>query len=172
MCEEQSQKCGVYLDVFEQSFLTSDRPGKSWSLFASFSTELVAVALAILIPLARTDHLPGFHWKSVSVSAPVKTQEAAAVERTSSAAHAGPVFTHRIFVPATQRTSVAEPSAGAGWIAVDPPGPMSLDTAAGSGGIAIETLISVPPVARPPRALPTAPASSGPIQVSQGVQMA
>jgi hypothetical protein len=64
---------GVYIDVFEQMILSDHHLSKSCSFFASLSVELVVVSLAILIPLARTDHLPGFRWKSVSVGAPSKS---------------------------------------------------------------------------------------------------
>src|SRR5579864_6221012 len=67
---EQFRNRGVYIGVFEQSLLIENATNKSWSFLASVSAELVAVSLLILIPLIYGDHLPEFHWRSVTLGAP------------------------------------------------------------------------------------------------------
>jgi protein TonB len=162
-CWEQSQRSGVYINVFEQSILIHDRPSKSWTFFASVSVELLAISLAILIPLARTNHLPSFHWKSVSVGAPVKPL----------VIHSGPVFSRRVFVPMPVRTSLLNPGDSAAPFSFEPPGQIGLvGSSSPTGEINIDKFISMPAAARPPHvSTPTAP-PSGPVRVSLGVQMA
>jgi protein TonB len=169
---EQSKKLGVYLDVFEQSILIPNRPGKSWSFFASASAELVAISLAILIPLARTNHLPDFHWKSISVSAPVRPIEPPPVVLTSSAVRSGSIFPHRVFVLAPTQAAQSNRLDNAGSFSVEPLGPVGLEGSPRSGGIEIEQLTTIPTPARPPHVSVPEVAPSGPIRVGGGVQMA
>ena len=169
---EQSKKLGVYLDVFEQSILIPNRPGKSWSFFASASAELVAISLAILIPLARTNHLPDFHWKSISVSAPAKPIEPPPVVLTSSAVRSGSIFPRRVFVLAPTQPAQSNRLDNAGSFLVEPLGPVGLEGSPPSGGIEIEVLTTIPTLARPPHVSVPEVAPSGPIRVGGGVQMA
>lgn len=63
---------GVYLDVFEQLVLTSERNYRQLSFLASVSAELIVVSVLIIIPLTYNEHLPDFHWKSIGVETPLK----------------------------------------------------------------------------------------------------
>lgn len=171
MLGEHSKKYGVYIDVFEQSILIYDPPSKSWSFFASLSVEVLVVSLAILIPLARTEHLPGFHWKPVSLGAPSKPLEPAPVVEHTGGSPTFVVSSHRTFMP---QPSQFAPSRGASteFVLIDPPGAIAVDGPSRSAGIEIEILGATPVVARPPHppTVPTAP--PGPIRVGGDVQMA
>lgn len=163
---------GVYIDVFEQSILLRDRPSKSWSFLASFSVELFAVSLAILVPLATTNRLPDFHWKSVTVGAPAKRLAPEPIKRSSTDTHSGPVFLRRVFVPSARRTSLENRADSAGSFPVEPPEGFSVDEASRPEGIPIEKFVTMPAVARPPQLLQHTNAPTEPLRVSQGVQMA
>ena len=158
--------------MFEQSILIHDRPSKSWSFFVSVSAELLAVSLAILIPLARTNHLPDFHWRPVSVGAPVKPLESAPVVRTSFGTHTGPTLPRRVFVFTPNQTSLTNRADNAGSFSIEPPGAIGLVEPSRTRGIEIETFIATPAVQRPPDQPPATVAPSGPLRVSIGVQMA
>jgi protein TonB len=56
--------------VFEQSLLLNHANKRSWNFAASLGAELLALSLALLIPLLYSDHLPAFHWKDVTVGPP------------------------------------------------------------------------------------------------------
>ena len=169
---EQSRERGVYIDVFEQFLLTDAQPSKSWSFFASLSAELLALSLAIVIPLVRTDHLPGFHWKSVTLGAPIKPLEPAPVARTSSAIHPGPTYPRRVFVYTPAQATPVTRAETAESFSIEPLGPIGLDGPSPARGIEIETLVPVPTIARPPHPSNPTNARSGPVPVSGGVQLA
>jgi periplasmic protein TonB len=171
MLGEQSKKHGVYIDVFEQSILIHDRPAKSWGFLASASAELAIVSFAILIPLARTDHLPGFHWKSVSLGAPSKPLEPAPVV-AQTAGSATYLVARRAFIPLPNQSSLSNHGASTEFVSIDPPGAIAVDGPARSGGIAIEKLAAMPLVPRPPHPPDAAAAPSAPIRVGGDVQMA
>ena len=168
---EQSQKHGVYIGVFEQSILIHDRPTKARNFFASLSAELVALTLAILIPLVEADHLPAFHWKTISVSAPVKPLDQVRVERTSAGPTAGPVLSHRIFVLSTVQTSFLNQS-DSGELSIDPPGSVGLGEPSRPGDLELERFIAMPATVRPPHQPATTPTPAAPIRVGGDVQMA
>jgi protein TonB len=170
---EQFQKRGVYIGVFEQSLLIENATNKSWSFLASVSAELVAVSLLILIPLIYGDHLPEFHWRSVTVGAPPRQIERV-VQVQAASGQARPAFNNppRIANPITLRQASASPAAGPSTIEA-PPG-LSL----GDGQYAMNPIgnsIGQPTAQeyhRPVVTTPDPPLPSGPIRVSQGVQMA
>jgi protein TonB len=170
MLGEQSKKRGVYIDAFEQSILIDD-PRKSWSFFASASAELLAVSLAILIPLARTDHLPGFHWKPVSLGVPSKPLQPVPVV-AQAAGSATYLVARRTFLPLPSQSSLGNRGASTEFVSIDPPGAIGLDGPARSGGIEIEKLAAMPLVARPPHPPDVTAAPSAPIPVGGDVQMA
>ena len=130
--------------------------------------------MIVLIPLAYTDHLPEFHWKSVTVASPFRPIQP--VVQTSQAS--GP-FTQtsfvrytRIFNPVAAKSDSAATSTAPSMI--DLPGiPLSGDQV---GGVNIlGDLVGKPVVVRtytPPQAVKPNPPPSGPIRVSEGVQMA
>jgi periplasmic protein TonB len=165
-------KHGVYIDVFEQSILFHDPPAKSWSFFASLSAELLVVSLAILIPLARTDHLPGFHWKSVSLGAPSKPLEPAPVVARATSSATNVVLTHRIFIALPSQSSPASRGASTEFVSIDPPGAIGLGEPARAQGIELEPFMALPAIARPPHPPAVAAAPSEPLRVGGDVQMA
>jgi periplasmic protein TonB len=169
---EQSKKRGVYINVFEQSILIPNRPGKSWSFFASASAELVAISIAILIPLARTNHLPDFHWKSVSVAAPAKPLEPQPVVAQSTGSAIFSVSPHRIFIPRPSESSLGNRTTTTEFVSMDPPGAINLGGPARAEDIQLETFTTMPTVAGPPHPPIVAAAPAAPIRVGGGVQMA
>jgi protein TonB len=170
---EQSQKRGVYIDVFEQSILTHDGASKPWTFFASVSAELLAISLALLIPFTKTSHLPSFHWKSVSVGAPAKPLKPAPEVPVSPNTLSGPVFSRRVFVPLPIQTSLGNQAYSSAPFSMEPPGPIGLAGASSpAGGIDINILMPVPTTARPPHVNAPPTQLSGPVRVSLGVQMA
>lgn len=170
---EQFRNRGVYIGVFEQSLLIENATNKSWSFLASVSAELVAVSLMILIPLIYADHLPEFHWRSVTVGAPPRPIEKVTQVQAANGP-ARPVFNtpRRVYNPVTfRRDSVAstgEPQA------IDLPSGMPQ----GDGSPITMNQIGIQigqPVLRPyhePTKATSDTPPSAPIRVSQGVQMA
>jgi periplasmic protein TonB len=168
---EQFKNCGVYIDVFEQSILIDNRPNKSWSFLASLSVELVVISVMVLVPLIYGDHLPDFHWKSVTVGPPVRPRQPQRVLQNVSSGPARPIFLNppRIFNPI--HTDRATQPAVYGMTALDqPPGIQVVSgDGGGTGPVLFERPMNIkPPVAFTPRPKPT----SEPIRVSSGVQMA
>jgi protein TonB len=169
---EQSKKHGVYIDVFEQSILLDNPSTKSWSFFASVSAELLALSLAILIPLAHTELLPGYRWNSVRLGAPARLPEPVPIRPAQSAIHSGAVLEHRIFVFAPRRSSVVNPADTGGSFSVEPPGTIGVGEPSSTSGIKLETFIALPVIPTPPQPQVVTNAPSGPLRVSEGVQMA
>ena len=169
---EQFQNCGVYIGVFEQSLLIENATNKSWSFLASVSAELAAVSLLILIPLIYGDHLPEFHWRSVTVGAPPRPiQRVAEVQAANGPVR--PMFANppRIANPVTLRLVTAPSASGPQTIDAPPGLPL------GDGPPVTMNQIGIPigqPIVRPyhPNAPPAPEQPSGPVRVSQGVQMA
>ncbi|HYL78889.1 MAG TPA: energy transducer TonB [Bryobacteraceae bacterium] len=171
---EQFQKRGVYIGVFEQSLLIENATNKSWSFLASVSAELVAVSLLILIPLIYGDHLPEFHWRSVTVGAPPRPIDPPPPNlRPANGVTRSSVF-HRstidLIYPTFPRTS---PTA-------TQPGTIDLPSYLPASDSALMTINPIgdrfgkpvplgPPPPTPPR---KADPPSAPLRVSQGVQMA
>jgi hypothetical protein len=58
---ELSLTRGVYRDMFEQSILLDDTGKRNCALFASFSAQIAAIGVSILVPLiyTKTLHLAG-----------------------------------------------------------------------------------------------------------------
>jgi len=163
---------GVYIDVFEQSILIPNRPGKSWSFFASASAELVAISLAILIPLARTNHLPDFHSKSVTVAAPTKPLEPQPVVTHATGSAIYSVSQRRIFIPRPTESSLSNRITSTEFVSIDPTGTIDLAGPRRTDGILLETFATMPTVAGPSHPPVVEIAHAGPIRVSGGVQMA
>ena len=55
---ELSLTRGVYRDMFEQSILLADTGKRNYALFASFSAQIAAIGVSILVPLIYTKTLP------------------------------------------------------------------------------------------------------------------
>jgi protein TonB len=162
----------VYSDVFEQSILINHGSSKPWSLFASLSAELVAVSAMILIPLAYTDHLPEFRWKSVTVAPTVRPIEPIPTTNAASGSFSQTVFSHaaRIWNPFPPNRDAVPTSTS---LPIDlPPGlPTSGDQVGLNllGDLVGKTL---PVRSYTPPAVEKPPGPSAPIRVSVGVQMA
>jgi periplasmic protein TonB len=157
--------------VFEQSILIDNRLNKSWSFLASVSVELVAVSAMILIPLIYADHLPVFHWRSITVGPPVHPIKRQPVVRNVASTAAPPIFRDPPVIWNPTHLDRANRSAAAGPVALDqPPGiEISSTDGFGPGPVLFEKPINIkPPTPAPQPPKPT----SEPIRVSSGVQMA
>jgi len=160
--------------VFEQSILIDHGGNKPWSFLASVSAELVAVSLIILIPLAYTDRLPEFHWKSVTVAPSVRPIQPVEAVNQSPGSFTQTVFSRalRIWNPIAPRSD-AQPASTISSPMDLPPG--FLPTGDPSGGsLPIGDLVGKPaavPRYTPPEVQKPKP-PSGPLRVSEGVQLA
>jgi protein TonB len=150
--------------------LLENRLNKSWSLLASLSAEVAVISILIIVPLIYGDHLPDFHWKTVTVGPPVRP---ARLEPARTHESSGPV--RAIFqpprhiaspIPATETSLVAS-----GLVAIDlPPG---IGIASPDGGAPGPQLFGRIVNVTPPVVKPAAPAPApAPVHVSKGVQMA
>lgn len=131
----------------------------------------MVVALLILIPLIYGDHLPDFHWHTVTVGPPVRSLPQQPVRRSESSSTARTAFRrpNSIFNP-FQPKPVSQPADGSVMIEV-PPGIQFANTGGSRPDIGIITPavhVKAPETAHDP--LPTTP--TGPQRVSGGVQMA
>jgi protein TonB len=160
--------------VFEQSILVNHGSNKPWSFFASVSAELVAVSMIVLIPLAYTDHLPEFHWKSVTVASPfrpiqpvVQTNQASGPFTQTSFVREG-----KIFNPVVPKRDAESASTALQTMDL-PPGFVPSNSQV-SGPNPIGEIVGKPVTVaqyRPPVVEKATP-PPGPIRVSEGVQMA
>jgi protein TonB len=169
---EQFNNRGVYIDVFEQSILVDNGPNKSWSFLASVSAELVVVSVMIVVPLIYADHLPDFHWHTVTVGPPVRQVERPP-EREQAQTASGPtraIFQRPPLIPNPIQGAQSSPAAS-GPVAIDqPPGfQVFSGDGLGPGPALFGKPINIDPPVIKPKPQPT---PSGPIRVSLGVQMA
>ena len=136
------------------------------------SVELIAITLAILIPLASTEQLPNFHWKPVSVTAPSLPLERppVVVPTASSATYSG--SPRRIFIPRPTETSFGNRAAGTEFVSIDLPGAINLGGSSLGDGIELDQFPAMPAAAPPPHPPVVEKVPSGPIRVSTGAQMA
>lgn len=172
---EHLAKRGVYLDVFEQSVLTSEKNHRPLSFLASISAELIIVSALIIIPLTYNEHLPDFHWKRIGVGTPLKPVRPKPVREHVLRRASDNMFRPRLFVDAPlgrpQGTST-EILAPESW---EPPGMDTGREATDPGSRSVinfsthaAAVAPPPPIHEPqPRAQPQAP-----MRVSAGVQMA
>jgi periplasmic protein TonB len=173
---ELAGRFGVYRDVFEQSILRYHDAHRSRNFVASLSAELLIVSLALLIPLAYSDHLPVFHWQSVAMRpapAPllqqvVVTRRQAATSRSLVAPTASaprPIF-H--FEPTANASYAQTPTA----FPADAP-PMIGVNSVGDSINQVEKFLANMPAPPPPKLqAPHANTPSGPLRVGGAVQMA
>jgi protein TonB len=168
---EPVARFGVYRDVFEQSILLNHHANRPWNFIASLSAELLVVSLAVLIPLAYNDHVPVFHWKSITMRPapaplPVEPATRSAAGTTLLSAAPRPVFhLDPRASPNSAQTPVAFSSDAPPSIAADGPG-----NSVGPVGTFPIAQPALPPPPRPPPH--AAPVSSVPIKVGGSVQMA
>jgi protein TonB len=154
--------------VFEQSILLNPDANRPWNFLASFSAELLIVSLALLIPLAYSDHLPAFHRESV-MAGPVPPPKPLPVVASTNSGSVGraarPVF--RFVQGASPHPTQAVSSVFA------PDAPPSIGVSSvGEGANQVGSFLSnmpAPPAPKPDHAI--APPSV-PIRVGGTVQMA
>ena len=158
--------------MFERDILIPNRPGKPWIFFASASAELIAISLAILIPLARTNHIPDFHWKSVSVAAPSKPLEMQPVVTQSTGSAIYSASPRRIFIPRPSESFLGSRTTGTEFVSIEPPGTIDLAGPSRTEGIELEKFPAIPTFTSPPHSPIVTAAPPGPIRVSIGVLMA
>jgi len=157
--------------VFEQSILVDNSPNKPWNFLASLSIELLVVSVAVLIPLAYSDHLPDFHWKDIAIGPAPQPMEPVPVQPSSSNAPARTAVLRPFVQPVSSAPHI--PSTNLNPVGTEAP-PAFL----GSGpSVAVGTIplgnITVAPPPPPPPVQTHAPApSQQPMRVSGGVQMA
>jgi len=159
--------------MFEQSILAENGTNKGWSFLASLSAELIVISLMILIPLLYGDHLPGFHWKTITVGPPIRSMPHQPVQRDIAGQSTPSPFAHasRIYNP-MQRPQPGQPVTS-GPPVDSPPGFIAV---AGGDSFGPPSVLpfDTPVVIKPPSSPPTRPNAppSKPIPVSGGVQMA
>ncbi|HLG99214.1 MAG TPA: energy transducer TonB [Bryobacteraceae bacterium] len=172
---EQPQIRGVYLDVFEQSVLPRERSKRPWSFAASLTAEIVVIGALILIPLAYNERLPEFHWRGVSVGAPLKPAQPipAATHALRSASRLSAL---RVFVPVFEYSSGPRAETSGPTILDVPTGDMVVGGQASgpSGATDILSTGPMPPPPPPPmvRDPPAQLRNSVPIRVGGDVQSA
>ena len=156
--------------MFEQSILIDNRPNKSWSFLASVSAELVVVSVLVLVPLIYADHLPDFHWHTVTVGPPVRQVQPQQASTQPARGATRPIFRHPPLILNPIQTAQASPAAS-GPVSIDQPlGIQGFSTdSAGPGPPLFGRIVNIEPPVSKPKPPPTA---SGPIRVSLGVQMA
>jgi protein TonB len=150
--------------------LIENRLNKSWSLLASFSAELLVVSILIIVPLIYGDHLPEFHWKTVTVGPAARPVHLAPARTHEASGPVPPIFRRPPLIANPIRATQTS-LAASGLVAIDLPPGIEI---AGSDGAApgpqlFERIVNVtPPVAEPHAPAP----ATAPVQVSKGVQMA
>jgi protein TonB len=160
--------------VFEQSILLNHDASKPWNFVASLSSELLIVSLAVLIPLASSDHLPAFHWEDVAIRpAPAPLPVEAVVPRrqagTSTNLLSEPVirrpfiFDRDVRMPQQQLASAALQGDAPPTIGVN-----SVGDSTNQVGKFLANMPTAPP--QRPAAHPNTP--SAPLRVGGTVQMA
>lgn len=167
---EQSASSGVYIDVFEQSQL-NHAPNKGWNFLASVSAELLAISVAILIPLIYSDHLPQVRWKDILMGPAPRPVEPEPMRNPPSGGPSRPSILRTFTPPAWTKPVPAAASAGPEALAT--PG-IAVDAAfLAAGAIPIAKFFAVTPAAPPPKAAAERPKPSPePMRISGGVQMA
>ena len=161
--------------MFEQSILTNPATSKPWTMLASLSGELALVSVAILLPLAYTEHLPSFEWKSAALGPPPARPPDPAPVRNQTQPAARSETNPKVFIRPLHR-----PFADLSRLSQDPATIDAPPANGVEGGVFGQPDGSSPPlpfIAAQPKLPPPAPKSpesapSGPIRVSIGVQMA
>jgi len=150
-----------------------DKDGnKSWSFLASLGAELLVISVMIVIPLIYGDHLPGFHWKSITVGPPVRSVPLHTARAQSAASSVRAVFRDPPRIENPFRSNATSAPAASEVVLDAPPGIQMLggDGSGGSGPVLFQETAKIKPPTPPPAARPKLPAE--PMRVSQGVQMA
>jgi len=166
---------GVYLDVFEQSVVTSKRNTRPLSFLASVSAELIIVSALIIIPLTYNEHLPALHWKSIGVGTPLKPVPPKPIPEHVLQRASNGLYHPRLIVESSLLRPPGKPAVVFAPEYWDAPG---IDVSPDATGPGLRSVIDVsahisavvppPPIHEPQsQAQPQAP-----LRVSAGVQMA
>jgi len=155
--------------VFEQSILLNHEANRRWNFVASLSAELLIVSLALLISLAWSDHLPAFHWRSITTG-PVLAPEPLPAVVSKSSAMAGARSVVSVARPIFHFERAAQ--AVSSVIATEAPPSIGVSSVGESVNQVGKFLANMPaPVpGKPPATHSTAPAA--PLRVGGSVQMA
>jgi periplasmic protein TonB len=163
---------GVYAGMFDQSILldvpTGRKPG---AIFMSFSGQIAAVGVLIVVPLIYHDALPGLKVQmplpfTLSAPSPAPEQTAAAKPATQSAR---PSIMPRVFRPPTTvlPLTAAAPSAG---VYIDSPTVAASEASLPSFAAPMIQIAKPPQAPAPPAVVATLPRE--PLQVGGDVQAA
>lgn len=163
---------GVYRSVFEQSLLIDQGTKRPWNFLVSLGAELLAVSLAILIPLAYYDHLPAVHWKDIMVGPPPSAPpvEPQATHASNATSTTPAVRQHRAFVfePKANPQTAATTSTD-----FAPDTPPALGVPDGVGGRISNTFLPNVVALPPPPPKPVEKRQpSAPVRVTSQLQMA
>jgi periplasmic protein TonB len=159
--------------VFEQSILLDHNANRPWNFLASLSAELVVVSLALLIPLAFSDHLPAVHWKDIMMSPPPAPLQEPVVKpaqnpMSTSTLTPAPAVRPMFHVDRGFSKHPAEPQTIS---YADAPPSIGSYVPGGVGPVSAlpMTTLALPP---PPKQEPHPATQSAPIRVTSTVQMA
>jgi periplasmic protein TonB len=168
---ELAWKFGVYRDVFEQSMLLDHDANKPWNFLISLSAELVVISLALLIPLAYSDHLPPVHWKEIiAVKPPPRPIPVPPTPTRNSTGSSTMLSMAPIQRPIFHWGASSHPAQATTEFTTDAPPTITFQSAGdGLPGPSLGVLITRTPAAPPPQHTAT---PSGPIRVGGSVQMA
>ena len=160
--------------MFEQSILAGHPTGGRWSFVVSLTTQVLLVALAVLVPLIYTNRLSLMETAS-QLSLPLPPPAAAPpaqAQKQASSTHSTPssrVFTAPARIPPRAATILDEPSAPA--LSASGPGvPGGIGTAASGELFGMLSKAAPPPPVKAETHPEAAPAK--PIRVGTGVQEA
>ena len=138
----------------------------------SITGEMALLTLLVLLPLAYTDHLPHFEWKTAILGPPPDRQKIE-VKTVTQSTSSSPSIYHHVFIAAPK--SVPDSLPASEQVAIDaPPGVIG-----GTGDNRSSILGAIGPIIEKPAAPPlivSPPAQNhvpaAPMRVSIGVQMA
>jgi len=153
----------------------SERTRKPWTVFFSFIGQLVAIGLAILVPLVGTDALP-HRFFSVTLPEPPRGLHRRAARSAAKPSHVLPAqFTPKGLVLPSRipPKAIAIQDADFMPVAGDPGVTGGFAESNGSGNALIQGLLAIPALAPPPMLAVKPPAPPAPlkrIRVGSGVQ--
>jgi len=169
---EQFENRGVYIHVFEQSILADQQANKPLSFAASLAAEAIVIGVLVIIPLVYGDHLPDFRWKSITVGPPIHRAPQQPVQMRQASGPPRPIFRDppRIINPIQARSTSAAASSDQAFVDLPAGLPMGDGASGPPSPIPFAQTVRIDPPKPAPTPKPERP--SGPIRVSQGVQLA
>jgi periplasmic protein TonB len=154
--------------VFEQSILLNHEANRPWNFVASLSAELLILSLALFISLASSDHLPAFHWRSITTG-PVPAPEPMPVVASSGSGTTGARPVVSVARPIFHFERAPQPPSA---FSTDAPPSIGVSSVGESTNQVGKFLANMPArvPGKPPAPPPTTP--SAPLRVGGTVQMA